>query len=80
MPERVALFIDGANLHATTRGLHAELDFRKLLDLFAAKGRLLRALYYTAVVEGEEFSPVPGVRSAPGRRFCRCVSATRPAR
>lgn len=58
MPERVALFIDGANLHATARGLHAELDFRKLLELFAAKGRLLRALYYTAVVEGEEFSPV----------------------
>ena len=58
MPERVAIFIDGANLHATTRALHAELDFAKLLTLFAAKGRLLRALYYTAVVEGEEFSPV----------------------
>lgn len=58
MPERLALFIDGANLHAAAKGLHADLDFRKLLDLFSAKGRLLRALYYTAVVEGEEFSPV----------------------
>jgi uncharacterized LabA/DUF88 family protein len=58
MPERLALFIDGANLHATAKGLHADLDFRRLLDLFAARGRLVRALYYTAVVEGEEFSPV----------------------
>ncbi len=58
MPERLALFIDGANLHATAKGLHADLDFRRLLGLFAARGRLVRALYYTAVVEGEEFSPV----------------------
>jgi uncharacterized LabA/DUF88 family protein len=58
MPERVALFIDGANLHATARGLHADLDFKRLLDHFSARGRLLRALYYTAVIEGEEFSPV----------------------
>jgi len=58
MPERLALFIDGANLHATAKGLHADLDFRRLLDLFAGRGRLVRALYYTAVVEGEEFSPV----------------------
>lgn len=58
MPERVALFIDGANLHATTRGLNAELDFRKVREVWASRGRLLRALYYTAVIEGEEFSPV----------------------
>lgn len=45
-------------MHATARGLHADLDFRRLLDHFAARGRLLRALYYTAVIEGEEFSPV----------------------
>jgi uncharacterized LabA/DUF88 family protein len=58
MPERVALFIDGANLHATTRGLNAELDFKRLREFWASRQRLVRALYYTAVIEGEEFSPV----------------------
>ena len=56
--ERVALFIDGANLYSAARALNADLDFRKLLDLYGAGGRLVRAYYYTAVVEGEEFSPL----------------------
>lgn len=56
--ERVALFIDGANLYSTARALNVDIDFRKLLDLYSSKGRLVRAYYYTAVVEGEEFSPL----------------------
>ncbi len=56
--ERIALFIDGANLYSAARALNADLDFRKLLDLYRANGVLVRAHYYTAVVEGEEFSPL----------------------
>lgn len=56
--ERVALFIDGANLYSAARNLSLEMDFRKLLDGFREKSQLVRAYYYTAVVEGEEFSPV----------------------
>jgi len=54
--ERVALFIDGANLYSAARSLNADLDFRKLLDTFRQKAVLVRAFYYTAVIEGEEFS------------------------
>ena len=52
--ERVALFIDGANLHAATKSLGFDIDFKRLLALFAEKAR--RALYYTALVEDQEFS------------------------
>ncbi|MBX3476494.1 MAG: NYN domain-containing protein [Brevundimonas sp.] len=56
--DRLALFIDGANLYSAAKALNVDLDFRKLLDTFAAKGQLLRAYYYTALIEGDEFSPV----------------------
>ena len=57
--ERVGLFIDGANLHATARSLDLEIDFRRLLSLFRERGRLIRAMYYTIMVEDdEEFSSV----------------------
>lgn len=56
--ERLALFIDGANLYAAARGLGFDIDYRRLLDLFANKGRLVRAFYYTALVESEEYSPI----------------------
>jgi uncharacterized LabA/DUF88 family protein len=56
--DRLALFIDGANLYSAAKALNVDLDFRKLLDVFAAKGRLIRAYYYTALIEGDEFSPV----------------------
>jgi uncharacterized LabA/DUF88 family protein len=56
--ERVALFIDGANLHAATRTLSFDIDYRKLLDAFKAHGRFVRAYYYTAVVLEPEFSPL----------------------
>lgn len=56
--ERVALFIDGANLYSAARALSVDLDFRKLSDWFSRDERLVRAYYYTAVIEGEEFSPI----------------------
>ena len=56
--DRLAVFIDGANLYAAARGLAAELDFRRMIDVFRERARLVRAYYYTAIVEGEEYSPV----------------------
>lgn len=56
--DRLALFIDGANLHSATKALNADLDFKRMLEAFREKAVLVRAYYYTAVVEGEEFSAV----------------------
>ena len=56
--ERVALFIDGANLYAAARALGFDIDYKRLLELFAAEGRLIRAFYYTALVEDQEYSPI----------------------
>ena len=56
--DRIALFIDGANLYSAARALNCDLDFKKLSTWFVGEGRLIRAYYYTAIVEGEEFSPV----------------------
>ncbi|MDR3515654.1 MAG: NYN domain-containing protein [Azospirillaceae bacterium] len=56
--ERIAMFIDGANLYAAARALGFDIDYKRLLDLFASKGRLVRAFYYTALVEDQEYSPI----------------------
>jgi uncharacterized LabA/DUF88 family protein len=56
--ERIALFIDGANLYSAARGLGFDIDYKKLLDAFATKGRLIRAFYYTALLEDQEYSPL----------------------
>jgi len=56
--ERVALFIDGANLYAAAKGLAFDIDYRKLLEEFKKRGRLIRAYYYTALVEDQDFSPI----------------------
>ena len=56
--ERIALFIDGANLYASTRNLGFDIDYRKLLALFGSKGRLVRAFYYTALIDDQEYSPI----------------------
>ena len=57
-PERLALFIDGSNLYAAARALGFEIDYKNLLEVFAAKGRLIRAFYYTALLEDQEYSPI----------------------
>ena len=56
--DRLAIFIDGSNLYSAARALQHDMDFRRMLDWFREKSILIRAYYYTAVVEGEEFSPV----------------------
>jgi uncharacterized LabA/DUF88 family protein len=56
--ERVALFIDGANLYAAARALGFDIDYKRLLQEFASKGRLIRAFYYTALLDDQEYSPI----------------------
>jgi uncharacterized LabA/DUF88 family protein len=56
--ERIALFIDGANLHAAARALGFDIDYKRLLQLFGQKGRLIRAFYYTALIEDQDYSPL----------------------
>jgi uncharacterized LabA/DUF88 family protein len=56
--ERVAVFIDGANLYSTAKGLAFDMDYRKLLEEFRKHGRFVRAYYYTALVEDQDFSPI----------------------
>ena len=56
--ERVGLFIDGANLYATAKALEFDIDYKRLLDFFRGKTRLVRALYYTALIEDQEFSSI----------------------
>lgn len=56
--EKVAVFIDGANLYSAARTLGFDIDYRKLLDQFSKKSNLIRAFYYTALNEDQEFSPI----------------------
>ena len=56
--EKIALFIDGANLYATAKALGFDIDYRRLLKEFSAKGYLLMALYYTALAEDQEYSSI----------------------
>jgi uncharacterized LabA/DUF88 family protein len=56
--ERLALFIDGANLYATAKALGFDIDYKRLLALFRQKGQLVRALYYTALAEDQEYSSI----------------------
>jgi uncharacterized LabA/DUF88 family protein len=56
--ERVALLIDGANLYATSKALGFDIDYKRLLSLFRQKAHLVRALYYTALAEDQEYSSI----------------------
>ncbi len=56
--ERIGLFIDGANLYAAARSLGFDIDYKSLLTLFASQGHLVRAFYYTALMEDQEYSPI----------------------
>src|SRR6267142_7003756 len=53
---RIALFIDGANLHATSKALGFDIDYKRLLKEFQNQGTLLRAFYYTTIIEDQEYS------------------------
>lgn len=56
--DRLALFIDGANLYSAAKSLGFDMDYRKLLEEFRKRGILIRAYYYTALVEDQEYSPI----------------------
>jgi len=56
--ERLAVFIDGANLFAASRNLGFDVDYRNLLAYFQQRAYLIRAYYYTALLETEEYSPL----------------------
>ena len=56
--DKIALFIDGANLYSAARGLSIDIDYKKLLDEFRKRGVLIRAYYYTALVDDQEYSPI----------------------
>jgi uncharacterized LabA/DUF88 family protein len=56
--DRTALFIDGANLYSAARGLNFDIDYKKLLTVFHKGTRLIRAFYYTALLDDAEYSPI----------------------
>ncbi|HEY3845565.1 MAG TPA: NYN domain-containing protein [Acetobacteraceae bacterium] len=56
--ERVALFIDGANLYSASRNLGFDVDYRNLLEFFRKRAHIIRAYYYSAVLETDEYSPL----------------------
>lgn len=56
--ERLALFLDGANLYAAAKALDFDIDYKRLLKFFKKKGKFLRAFYYTALIEDQDFSPI----------------------
>ena len=55
---KIALFIDGANTYAAAKTLGFDIDYKRLLQEFQGRGILLRAFYYTAVIEDQEFSSI----------------------
>ena len=76
--ERVAVFIDGANLHYAARGLGFQIDFAALLEYFRQTTYLVRAYYYTAMLETDEYNPVRRLSDWLGYNGYRVV--TRPAK
>jgi uncharacterized LabA/DUF88 family protein len=56
--EKIVLFIDGPNLHGTVKALGFDIDYKRLLEEFRSRGNLLRAFYYTAIFEDQQFSSI----------------------
>ena len=56
--ERLALFIDGSNLYAAAKSLGFDIDYKLLRSEFMQRGKLLRANYYTALLENDDYSPI----------------------
>jgi uncharacterized LabA/DUF88 family protein len=56
--ERLALFIDGMNLYLASKTLGFDIDYRLLRHEFSRRGKLMRVMYYTAILEKEDFSPI----------------------
>ncbi|MFH1157749.1 MAG: NYN domain-containing protein [Pseudomonadota bacterium] len=56
--EKLAVFIDGANLYAAAKSLDFDMDYKRLLNWISSQSRLVRAFYYTALLEDQEYSPI----------------------
>lgn len=56
--ERLALFIDGSKLYAAAKALAFDIDYKLLRQEFMQRGKLLRAFYYTALLENDDYSPI----------------------
>jgi uncharacterized LabA/DUF88 family protein len=56
--EKIGLFIDGANLHASIKALNFEIDYKKILKFFEDQALLIRAFYYTALIDDQDPSPI----------------------
>jgi len=56
--EKLAVFIDGANLYAAAKSLEFDIDYKRLLSWISGRSRLVRAFYYTALMEDQEYSPI----------------------
>jgi uncharacterized LabA/DUF88 family protein len=56
--DRLALFIDGSNLYSASKALGFDIDYKKLLEEFGKRGLLVRAYYYTALAEDQDYSPL----------------------
>ena len=57
--DKIALLIDGPNLFAAARALGFDIDYKRLLAEFQSCGGLVRAFYYAAIIEDQEFSIRP---------------------
>jgi uncharacterized LabA/DUF88 family protein len=56
--EKLALFIDGSNLYSSAKALEFDIDYKRLLSWASKQGRIVRAFYYTALLEEQEYSPI----------------------
>jgi uncharacterized LabA/DUF88 family protein len=55
---RIAIFVDGANLNATGKALGFDIDYKRLLNEFRSRGSVIRAFYYIALSEAQEYSSI----------------------
>ena len=56
--ERVVMFIDGANLYATSKAIGVDVDYRSLLADFRKRCHFIRAYYFTAYLDDQEYSSI----------------------
>ena len=56
--DKIAIFVDGANLHSTAKMLGFDIDYRRLLREFQERGNVLRAFFYIAINETQEYSSI----------------------
>jgi uncharacterized LabA/DUF88 family protein len=71
--DRIAVFIDGANLHSTVKTLGFDIDYKRLLEEFQGRGTVVRAFYYIAIHESQEYSSIRPLLNSRGfgAKFCR---------